>query len=649
MRVNGIWRLAIAATLVISGCKKDSTGPDGGTGGGGTLTIALSNATVTIDNGPGEGADGTVTATIHRGGDFTGSVTITITGVPNGLDATASPSSISAGNTTSQIQLHAGPTLAAGNYTLTIHAAGSGVSDATVTLAVTVTEVSPGTYTLSVDPASLTIQQGNQGSATVGVNRSGYTGDVAFTISGLPSGLTAAFDPTSTTGNSSTLTLTVGGSVAASDYTLTIKGTATGLEDQTTSLAVTVEEAASGGSGNTSWQFCPLSGLPVWFAFQDGSGPWTQVQPDADNKYTFDINSGRGGVAIAMTPSGQATVQIQYGTQAELNQQGVGICGGSSVGKTINGSVANVGLTEQAYISLGGAASTVLGASGINTFQIMNVPDGTVDLVASRAAFSTGGSGPVIDFNKGIIWRDLNPADGSTLPVLDFESADAFTPVQQNLTINNLGTDGALITESFFTQNGGIGTLYAGVSQSTSMNRTFKTVPSSVTQSGDLNLLTVAAWANGSTSPTMTRSAIAYFAAPADQMVTLGPQMGAVTVSAGGSTPYLMPRIQYTIQNEYGMYFVWGASQSGGTTGHTLLVGATAGYLNGASTFDMTMPDFSPAGFDAALALDPGVQTTWTFAASGWTGGGTGIGGVGPGYLDGVLTLSGTRIGTTVF
>ncbi|MBU6410814.1 MAG: DUF1349 domain-containing protein, partial [Verrucomicrobia bacterium] len=63
-------------------------------------------------------------------------------------------------------------------------------------------------FSLSASPGSLTIVQGANGTSTITVNPiGGYSGTVSLSASGLPSGVTASFNPASTT-NSSTLTLT---------------------------------------------------------------------------------------------------------------------------------------------------------------------------------------------------------------------------------------------------------------------------------------------------------------------------------------------------------------------------------------------------------------------------------------------------------
>jgi hypothetical protein len=41
--------------------------------------------------------------------------------------------------------------------------------------------------------------------------------------------------------------------------------------------------------------FCS-SDAPVWFAYQDGGGPWTRVLAGANNTYAFQLFSARGGI-----------------------------------------------------------------------------------------------------------------------------------------------------------------------------------------------------------------------------------------------------------------------------------------------------------------------------------------------------------------
>ncbi len=64
-------------------------------------------------------------------------------------------------------------------------------------------------FTLSASPLALSISPGSSGVSTLTVGpQNGFSGTVSLTVSGLPKGVTASFNPASTTGAS---TLTIGG------------------------------------------------------------------------------------------------------------------------------------------------------------------------------------------------------------------------------------------------------------------------------------------------------------------------------------------------------------------------------------------------------------------------------------------------------
>jgi N-acetylneuraminic acid mutarotase len=94
-------------------------------------------------------------------------------------------------------------------------------------------------FRLSASASSLTINPGNSGATTIAVtDLGGFTGSVNLTVSGLPSGVTAAWG-TNPTAGTSVLTLTVGGSAVRGSYLLTIAGTS-GAQTATTSVALAV-------------------------------------------------------------------------------------------------------------------------------------------------------------------------------------------------------------------------------------------------------------------------------------------------------------------------------------------------------------------------------------------------------------------------
>ena len=98
-------------------------------------------------------------------------------------------------------------------------------------------------YTLSLAPAALTIVQGANGTATVTIARTNFTGAVTLSLGGAPTGVTGSFNPAAPTGTSATLTVSVGGAVAAGVYNLTVAG-AGSAGNRSTPLTLTVNAAS---------------------------------------------------------------------------------------------------------------------------------------------------------------------------------------------------------------------------------------------------------------------------------------------------------------------------------------------------------------------------------------------------------------------
>jgi hypothetical protein len=640
----------------------------------GGFTLAMNPATLTLT----QGTNGTSTVNITRTGGFAGSVNLTASGLPNGVTAAFNPTDAT-GNT-STLTLTASATAATGAATITVKGTSQGQTDQTTTLALTVNAPAGG-FSLAMNPATLTIQQGANGTSTVNITRTnGFAGAVTLTATGLPNGVTAAFNPTAPTTNSSTLTLTASATAATGTATVTIHGTSGTLPEQTTTLALTVS-AVTGGSGNTSFEFCTVAETPIWFAIQDGaSGTWTRVNPSASGtKFQFNITQPKGGVAyvtnstsagVSSASRGLASrlsaslkqelllrnraprtsayaarslangydLTIVYGTQSELNGQGTQICL-PGAGKTVNGTVAgvNAAQAQSATVSLG---PSVADASAAGTYQLTDVPDGSLDLVAARSTTNTTTFSSTVD--KMIIRRGINAANNSTLPVLDFGSAEAFDPVQGNLTIGNIGTDLAIVLTSYFTAagSGAAGASVGGSFIPSAGPFKYFGVPASKQVAGDLHLALAIAFP-GLTSTDQARVAALYFKDPTDRTVTLGAALPAQTVSAAATTPYVRFRATGPIPAEYGKLLNVEFIQ--GTAARSVNITATEGYIAGAATYDITVPDFSGvAGWDNNWGPKTGAQTQWQVFTYGFTG--IGLGSLNP--VDGATFKGAFRSGT---
>src|SRR5207245_8415280 len=91
----------------------------------------------------------------------------------------------------------------------------------------------PPSFTLSASPANPSIGQGGTGTSTVTVHgQNGFSDRVNLSVTGIPAGVTASFNPASTT-NTSLLTLSVDSSVTTGSVALTVTGTAGSLSPKT--------------------------------------------------------------------------------------------------------------------------------------------------------------------------------------------------------------------------------------------------------------------------------------------------------------------------------------------------------------------------------------------------------------------------------
>jgi len=97
----------------------------------------------------------------------------------------------------------------------------------------------PPSFVLSATPANPSVGQGGSATSTIAVMpQNGFSGSVSLSASGLPSGVTVSFNPSSTR-STSVLTLTATGASVTGTSTVTITGTSGSLAP-TTPLSITV-------------------------------------------------------------------------------------------------------------------------------------------------------------------------------------------------------------------------------------------------------------------------------------------------------------------------------------------------------------------------------------------------------------------------
>jgi hypothetical protein len=245
-----------------------------------TLSASPTSLSVT------QGSSATSTISTSGSNGFNSSVALSISGLPSGVTASFTPSSLAApGSGSSTLQFTASSTATTGTFNTTVTAAGGGITH-TTTIPLTVNAATSPNFTISASPTSLSVAAGGSGTSTISTTVSGgFNSAVSLSASGLPAGVTAAFNPTSIAApgsGSSTLTFTASGTAAAGTSTITINASGGGLSHSTTiSLTIT--------SGGTNTQ---ILGNP---GFENGStntAPWTLTSGVINNSTSEPPHAG---------------------------------------------------------------------------------------------------------------------------------------------------------------------------------------------------------------------------------------------------------------------------------------------------------------------------------------------------------------------
>jgi phosphoheptose isomerase len=222
-------------------------------------------------------------------------------------------------------------------------------------------------FTLSANPSSLTVNRGASGVSAITITRSGgFTSSVALSATGLPSGVTATFNPTSTTGGSSSLTLAASSAAATGSFNVTINGAGGGLNRSATlSLTINAPPAPD----------FTLSASPSNLTVNRG----------ASGTSTITITrSGGFASAVALTASGAPS-----GVSATFNPTST--TGTSSVLTLAASSAAATGMTSVTITGSGGGLTR-----SITVFLTINAPaqpDFTLAASPASLTVNRGASG----------------------------------------------------------------------------------------------------------------------------------------------------------------------------------------------------------------------------------------------------------------
>lgn len=275
------------------------------------VAMALSAATGSV----AQGGSASLTATVTRT-NFTGAVSIAVTGAPTGVTP-----AVSSNGDVHTITLNVGAATPVGTHPLTVTASATGVSNVSATYTLTVTAPPPASIALTATPTAVSIQAGGSGgSTTIGITRTNFTGTVVVAAqSGLPAGVTTLNAPVGpVSGNSVTVTFSATTAAPPGTYNVVLQGAGFQATAGTVTVALTVTPAASGGGS------VALSAAPASMTIAPGSGTTTFLTITRTN-FTGAVTLAASAnqvpaITLTLTPTittgNSATLGIAVGASA---------------------------------------------------------------------------------------------------------------------------------------------------------------------------------------------------------------------------------------------------------------------------------------------------------------------------------------------
>jgi uncharacterized membrane protein len=292
------------------------------------LSLAISASYLDI----AAGASATATVTTTRNSAFNSAVTLAVTGVPSGITASLSTTSIKApGAGTSTLTVKVGSTVAGGTYLATVTATGGGVTKVAY-LAVNVLPAP--SFSLTLQPTTVTASPGTSVNTVASTIRTTtFNSSISIKVTGMPAGVTASSGSIGQPGSGvSTLGITVASTTAPGTYTLTVTATGGGVT-KTASLTLNVsgmKVAASstslslkkGGTVTTKLTTAALGGLKSQVVFSAQGlpagvtasfAPATLSAPGGSTTVTFSASKAAalGSSTVTLKASAGTTVKTQ--------------------------------------------------------------------------------------------------------------------------------------------------------------------------------------------------------------------------------------------------------------------------------------------------------------------------------------------------
>ena len=394
------------------------------------FSISTTGATVE------QGASATDSVTVSSINGFTGTISLSISGLPSGVTAAFSPSTVT-GSAGTTLTFTATNTATVGSATLTITGT-SGSTTASTTLALTVT--AEPNFTISASPTALSVAPATSGSSSISIGYvGGLTGSVSLSASNLPSGVQANFSPNSVNASGTvSVSFFVQSGTAAGTSNVTITG-ADGTISHSVTIALTIPTTAT-----ASFTLAPTtSALTV----VQGSNTTDSITIQPSGGFTGSVSLAVSGLPSGVTASfgtnpttSSSVLTLTASSTATAGSSTVTITGTSGAITASTNISLTINTTQTPGFTLAKSASTLSVVQGASTNQTIAVMD-TGGFTGSVTLAVTGlPSGVTAAFSA-------NPTSGSS--VLTLTASSTATPGTSNVTVT--GTSGTLTATTSFT------------------------------------------------------------------------------------------------------------------------------------------------------------------------------------------------------
>ncbi len=381
--------------------------------------------------------------------------------------------------------------LNAGTYMLTITGSETGTAHSTQ---VTLTVFTQNAFCFSFNnPSGITVSPGNSGSTTVTATLGSgcSTQSVSLSVSGLPSGASASFNPQSGYPSfSSTLTVATSTSTPTGSYTLTITGIGGGVT-QTTTVTLTVQHSAQQSkvctyvNPNNIGASLTIVGVGT---FGDGGVAVINV----NQRYSLQANPSSGYTFGSWRVTGSVSVQNTGApsTNMESTSSGNPSCDGNL----------NLNLNAQSTVSVTVTSSPATGSgfvavdgSPVTTPQTYSWTVGSTHMLTANSPVSCG-------MGCQYVWQSWNDGGTQSHQITAPSSATTYTATFQQqyyLTMQASPSTAGTVAPSSGWQNSGVtvqvsatansgSTLFASWAGSGSGSYSGSSNPATVTMNGPI-------------------------------------------------------------------------------------------------------------------------------------------------------------------